>query len=158
MEKEKDKKEPFNDQFNVDEILSKLLKAHSNELQQKLDLSQNEIIWLINQSKEIIANQSIFLELESPMNVCGDIHGQFYDLLKIFNVAGIPPTANYLFLGDYVDRGKFSIETISLLMCFKIKYPENFFMLIGNHECPSINKIYGFYDECKKRYNIKLWK
>jgi len=79
-------------------------------------------------------------------------------MLRIFDYGQYPPDSNYLFLGDYVDRGKQSIECACLVLAYKIKYPENFFVIRGNHECASINRIYGFYDECKRRYSIKLWK
>uniref|UniRef100_A0A5G2QM39 Serine/threonine-protein phosphatase n=1 Tax=Sus scrofa TaxID=9823 RepID=A0A5G2QM39_PIG len=123
-----------------------------------VQLQENEIRGLCLKSREIFLSQPILLELEAPLKICGDIHGQYYDLLRLFEYGGFPPESNYLFLGDYVDRGKQSLETICLLLAYKIKYPENFFLLRGNHECASINRIYGFYDECKRRYNIKLWK
>jgi len=121
-------------------------------------LSDSEIKFLCLKSKEILINQPIFLELESPIKICGDTHGQYFDLLRLFEYGGYPPEANYLFLGDYVDRGKQSIETICLMLAYKIKFPDNFFLLRGNHESASTNRIYGFYDECKRRYSVKLWK
>ena len=106
----------------------------------------------------MIFDQPVFLEIQPPITVVGDIHGQYTDLLRLFEVGGYPPDTNYLFLGDYVDRGKQSIETICLLMAYKLKNEVNFFLLRGNHECAQINRAYGFYDECKRRYNVKLWR
>ena len=143
---------------NLDDLLLKLLSLKGNKVQKQSNIQENDIKFIIIKAKEILMDQPVFLELESPLNVCGDIHGQFYDLLKLLDTVGTPPDSNYLFLGDYVDRGKFSIESICLLLIYKIKFPENFFLLRGNHECASINKIYGFYDDCKRRYSVKLWK
>ncbi len=79
-------------------------------------------------------------------------------MLHIFDFCGTPPETNFLFLGDYVDRGKQSIETISLLLAYKIKYKNNIFLLRGNHESEVINKAYGFLDECRRRFSVKLFK
>jgi serine/threonine-protein phosphatase PP1 catalytic subunit len=145
-------------EIDIDQIIGKLLEVRGNKPGKQVQLSESEIQGLILKSREVFMSQSTLLELEAPIKICGDIHGQYYDLLRLFEYGGFPPEANYLFLGDYVDRGKQSLETICLVLAFKIKYPENFFILRGNHECASINRIYGFYDECKRRYNIRIWK
>uniref|UniRef100_A0A6I8P3V0 Serine/threonine-protein phosphatase n=1 Tax=Ornithorhynchus anatinus TaxID=9258 RepID=A0A6I8P3V0_ORNAN len=146
------------EKLNLDSIIGRLLEVQGSRPGKNVQLTENEIRGLCLKSREIFLSQPILLELEAPLKICGDIHGQYYDLLRLFEYGGFPPESNYLFLGDYVDRGKQSLETICLLLAYKIKYPENFFLLRGNHECASINRIYGFYDECKRRYNIKLWK
>lgn len=143
---------------DIDSIVDRLLEVRGSRPGKQVTLAEHEIRYLCTKAREIFIQQPILLELEAPIKICGDIHGQYYDLLRLFEYGGFPPEANYLFLGDYVDRGKQSLETICLLLAYKIKYPENFFILRGNHECASINRIYGFYDECKRRYNIKLWK
>lgn len=130
---------------------------NSKKVGTEVKLTENEIIFLIKQSTKIFSEQEILLDLEAPIAILGmnffklsgDIHGQYFDLLRLFEYGGFPPKANYLFLGDYVDRGKQSIETICLLMAYKIKWPENFFLLRGNHESEIVNRLYGFYDECK---------
>lgn len=144
--------------IDIDVIIGKLLEVRGSRPGKNVALTENEIRGIITKSREIFLKQPGLLELEAPIKICGDIHGQYYDLLRLFEYGGFPPESNYLFLGDYVDRGKQSLETICLLLSYKIKYPENFFLLRGNHECASINRIYGFYDECKRRYNIRLWK
>ncbi|RZC22427.1 Serine/threonine-protein phosphatase PP1 isoform B [Glycine soja] len=145
------------EQSLLDDIINRLLEVPTLPAKQ-VQLSESEIRQLCVVSREIFLQQPNLLELEAPIKICGDVHGQYSDLLRLFEYGGLPPEANYLFLGDYVDRGKQSLETICLLLAYKIKYPENFFLLRGNHECASINRIYGFYDECKRRFNVRLWK
>jgi serine/threonine-protein phosphatase PP1 catalytic subunit len=144
--------------FDIDKIIEKLLSVKGAKPGKQVNLLESEIQGLVTRAREVFISQPILLELEAPLKVCGDIHGQYFDLLRLFDYGGFPPEANYLFLGDYVDRGKQSLETICLMLAYKVKYPENFFLLRGNHECSSINRLYGFYDECKRRYNFKVWK
>lgn len=144
-------------EIDIDDAISRL-RNWTNSARAKKTLTEPEIRALCIKSREIFLSQPTLLELSAPLTVCGDTHGQYNDLLRIFKAGGWPPDTNYLFLGDYVDRGQHSIETICLLLCYKIKYPENFFLLRGNHESDTVNKLYGFYDECKRRYHIKLWK
>ncbi|KAI9014155.1 Metallo-dependent phosphatase-like protein [Hyaloraphidium curvatum] len=147
-------------EINLDEVVQRLLNVRNTKSAKTLVVKNSEIMYICHRAREIFLDQPVLLELNPhpSLTICGDIHGQYEDLLRIFDLMGYPPQTNYLFLGDYVDRGKQSLETILLLFCYKIKYPENFFILRGNHECASVNRVYGFYDECKRRCNIKLWK
>lgn len=144
--------------IDVDSAISALMSASDHPPGTEVNLPEDQICKIVRACRQVFMQQPMLIEIRAPVNICGDTHGQFSDLLRMFEVGGVPPAANYLFLGDYVDRAKQSIEVITLMMCFKLKYPENFFLLRGNHECASLNRIYGFYDECKRRYSVKLWR
>ena len=142
----------------TDRIIDKLLSIKEKAPGTSAGLTQSEILHLCKAVREIFLDQPILLELRSPMTICGDIHGQYHDLLRIFEICKYPPGSNYLFLGDYVDRGMQSIETVCLLFAYKVKFKNNFFMLRGNHECSYINRLYGFYEECLRYYSITIWR
>ena len=140
-----------------DKLIRKLLNFVPGT---RLNINENDIYFLCNNVEKIFKEQNMLIEINAPVIVCGDIHGQYYDLLRLFKLGGCPPKSNYIFLGDYVDRGYNSIEVICLLFAFKIKFKVNFFTLRGNHESSSINKVYGFHEECKQRFKNgdKIWK
>lgn len=145
--------------INLDEVIQRLLDAgYAGKVTKTVCLKNAEIQAICHAARELFLSQPSLLELSPPVKIVGDIHGQYTDLLRMFEMCGFPPNSNFLFLGDYVDRGKQSLETILLLLCYKLKFPENFFLLRGNHESANVTRVYGFYDECKRRTTIKIWK
>lgn len=145
--------------MDLDDMITRLLDAgYSAKVTKTVCLKNAEISAICAAVREVLLSQPALIELSAPVKIVGDVHGQYTDLIRLFEMCGFPPNANFLFLGDYVDRGKQSLETILLLFCYKLKFPENFFLLRGNHECANVTRVYGFYDECKRRCNIKVWK
>lgn len=145
--------------IDLDDYIKRLLDAgYAGKVTKSVCLKNAEIVAICSRAREVFLSQPALLELDAPVKIVGDVHGQYTDLIRMFEMCGFPPTSNYLFLGDYVDRGKQSLETILLLICYKLKFPENFFLLRGNHECANVTRVYGFYDECKRRCNVKIWK
>lgn len=122
-------------------------------------LPENELKQLCELVLEYLIEESNVHPVYSPVTVCGDIHGQYYDLQELFRTGGYPPDTNYIFMGDFVDRGYYSLETFTQLLLFKAKYPEKITLLRGNHESRQITQVYGFYDECLTKYgNANPWK
>ncbi|KAL6968395.1 Serine/threonine-protein phosphatase bsl1 [Sarracenia purpurea var. burkii] len=148
-------------------IISTLLrprnwKAPANR---RFFLDSYEVGELCYAAEQIFMQELTVLQLKAPVKVFGDLHGQFGDLMRLFDEYGFPSTAgdityiDYLFLGDYVDRGQHSLETITLLLALKIEYPENVFLIRGNHEAADINALFGFRLECIERMgeNDGIW-
>ena len=114
---------------------------------------------LCSKAQEIFVREANVQPVRSPVTVCGDIHGQFADLVELFRIGGSCPDTNYLFMGDYVDRGYHSVETVTLLVALKVRYPDRITVLRGNHESRQITQVYGFYDECLRKYgSASVWK
>ncbi|OHT05870.1 Ser/Thr protein phosphatase [Tritrichomonas foetus] len=140
-------------EFNLDSILSTIREG--NPLPEKI------LVELLLKLMEVLYTESNVLELQSPITICGDIHGQLYDLFELFKVSCPNEEVGdtkFLFMGDYVDRGRFSIETFAYLAALKLRYPGQFYLLRGNHECRQINQMYGFYNETQFNYgHAGIW-
>jgi diadenosine tetraphosphatase ApaH/serine/threonine PP2A family protein phosphatase len=121
-------------------------------------LNETLIKDILDRSRAVIMGEPMLVPVAAPVNICGDIHGQIHDLSVILETGKLPPASRYLFLGDYVDRGKHGIECMCVLLGLKILYPKQVYLLRGNHESSSITRQYGFFDEVKRRFNVKLWK
>ncbi|KAK6108423.1 Calcineurin-like phosphoesterase family protein [Brugia pahangi] len=137
----------------LEKYIEKLLVAPENNMNSMITLSEVREVCL--RCRETFRMESTLLRIDPPIYILGDIHGQFPDLVKIISKIGTPPRKRYLFMGDYVDRGQWSLETVSLLMAYKVRYPKHLYMLRGNHETRAVNRIYGFFEECIQRFPNK---
>jgi serine/threonine-protein phosphatase 4 catalytic subunit len=122
-------------------------------------IKESEVKELCEKAKEILIEEANVQQVEAPVTICGDVHGQFDDLMELFKVGGYCPETNYLFMGDFVDRGFNSVETFLLLLALKVRYPDRITLIRGNHESRQITQVYGFYDECMRKYgSINVWR
>ncbi|EFN88786.1 serine/threonine-protein phosphatase 6 catalytic subunit [Harpegnathos saltator] len=122
-------------------------------------LPENDLKKLCDIVCDLLLEESNIQPVSTPVTVCGDIHGQFYDLEELFRNGGQVPDTNYIFLGDFVDRGYYSLETFTRLLTLKAKWSDRITLLRGNHESRQITHVYGFYDECQNKYgNANAWK
>lgn len=142
---------------SIDSIIEKILAVPQNVMAHA-GVTKEEVELICSTVIPILDSQPTLLDIPAPLSVVGDIHGQLPDLMRVFEKTGTPDKTRFLFLGDYVDRGQQGIECVSLLLCYKIKYPSTFFMLRGNHECSYINRLYGFFDECAQFLGVDSWK
>mmetsp|Transcript_31464 Transcript_31464/g.50956 ORF Transcript_31464/g.50956 Transcript_31464/m.50956 type:complete len:553 (+) Transcript_31464:68-1726(+) len=133
------------------------LEVLGEHLNREGRITLDDAFFLIKKTTELYKKEPNLLRLRDPITVCGDIHGQFFDLLRLMEAGGDPADTQYLFLGDYVDRGCFSTECVFFLCAHKITYSDTFFMLRGNHECRHLTSFFNFKDECLYKYNLELY-
>eukprot|EP00484_Ammonia_sp_Unknown_P027482 CAMPEP_0197031932 /NCGR_PEP_ID=MMETSP1384-20130603/10749_1 /TAXON_ID=29189 /ORGANISM="Ammonia sp." /LENGTH=544 /DNA_ID=CAMNT_0042461517 /DNA_START=121 /DNA_END=1755 /DNA_ORIENTATION=- len=141
----------FRDDGSID------LEALGDHLNREGRLSLDDAFYLIRTCTELYKKEPNLLRLRDPITVCGDVHGQFFDLLRLMEAGGDPADTQYLFLGDYVDRGCFSTECVFFLTAHKITYTDTFYMIRGNHECRHLTSFFNFKDECLYKYNLELY-
>ncbi|XXQ35363.1 Serine/threonine-protein phosphatase [Plasmodiophora brassicae] len=122
-------------------------------------LAEDDLRVLCLRVKALLMEESNVQPVRSPVTVCGDIHGQYFDLLELFRKGGPVPSTRYVFMGDFVDRGHHSVETLQLLLALKARYPDCVTLLRGNHESRQVTQVYGFYQECVRKYgNANAWR
>jgi len=141
--------------FNKDSSIN--LVNFKNHLLKEGRLQKSDVLKLAISAGSLFGAEPNLVHLRDPISVCGDIHGQFFDLLRLIETAGDPKKTKYLFLGDYVDRGQFSTEVICYLFAHKITYCKTFFMLRGNHECRHLTEYFNFKEECIYKYDLEVY-
>lgn len=136
---------------NLDEQIESLYRGEI--------LSEEEVRDLCEKAKQMFLEDQNVQPVSAPVTIVGDIHGQFHDLIEMFRICGRPPYTNFLFMGDFVDRGYFSVECVTILILLKLRYKSRITLLRGNHESRQITQVYGFYDECIRKYGSQsVWR
>ena len=148
--------------LKVSSILDRLLiVVHRaiSELRACKIIPEPQVREICHKARELLIEEANVVQVDAPVTICGDIHGQFHDLMELFRVGGDVPETNYLFMGDFVDRGFYSLESFLLLLCLKVRYPDRITLIRGNHESRQITTVYGFYDECLRKYgSANVWR
>jgi serine/threonine-protein phosphatase 4 catalytic subunit len=138
---------------------SDIYERHLQTLSKCQTIKESEVKDLCQKARELLNAESNVHKMPAPCTIVGDIHGQFFDLLELFRVGGDVPDSNYVFMGDFVDRGYHSVESFLLLLVLKVKYPTRVGLVRGNHESRQITQVYGFYDECLRKYgSVNVWR
>ncbi|CAI2350478.1 unnamed protein product [Caenorhabditis sp. 36 PRJEB53466] len=142
----------------MDDCLQRLETLSHSKSKSIVDImSGHEIIAILRLVEKSFMDECNLIEVEAPIKIIGDIHAQWHDLDRLFEVIGRVPEQKMMFLGNYVDMGGQGIEVTVTLFCLKIRHPRKMFLLRGNHEIPEVNKVYGFYSECETKYGAGLW-
>ncbi|KAF9261140.1 Metallo-dependent phosphatase [Marasmius fiardii PR-910] len=170
---------PTDEEFYVTDPMSGVLKPNPAFLKDHFfregRLTETQALFILEQANIVLSREPNLVEVKSPVTseadiyyptkrryshrfpVCGDIHGQYYDLMKLFEVGGSLNDNCYLFLGDYVDRGCFGIECLLYLYTLKLVYPNKFTLLRGNHECRHLTEYFTFKRECLHKYSSRVY-
>lgn len=147
---------------SIDDVTPEWIQKMMDWQRNGKNIHKKYAVMIINKASELFDKADSLVDIQidelEEITVCGDIHGQYFDLLNIFKLNGNPSTENpYLFNGDFIDRGSFSVEVIMTMLAWKVCLPQHFFMSRGNHEAKQLNKMYGFEGEVRHKYDIKVY-